>query len=90
MVSGRAAYIANYRAYIKISEIQNTPAPEPTPGQAPRRRVAMSVNDTQTTTGVENGELINGENGVQKVLINGELFIIRGEKMYDAKGKLVK
>ena len=90
LVSGRAAYIANYRAYIKISEIQNTPAPEPTPGQAPRRRVAMSVNDTQTTTGVENGELINGENGVQKVLINGELFILRGEKMYDAKGQLVK
>ena len=38
----------------------------------------------------ENGELINGENGVQKVLIDGELFILRGEKMYDAKGQLVK
>lgn len=90
LVSGRAAYIANYRAYIKISEIQNTPAPEPTPGQAPRRRVAMSVHGEQVATGFENGELINGENGVQKVLIDGELFILRGEKMYDAKGQLVK
>ena len=87
LVSGRAAYIANYRAYIKISEIQNTPAPEPTPGQAPRRRVAMSVNDTQTATGFENAE---ANEAPRKVLINGELFILRGEKMYDAKGQLVK
>ena len=86
LVSGRAAYVENYRAYIKLNQI--TPS-EPTlaPG---RRRISMSVNDTQTTTGVENGELINGENGVQKVLIDGELFILRGEKMYDAKGQLVK
>lgn len=86
LVSGRAAYVENYRAYIKLADI--TPS-EPTlaPG---RRRISMSVNDTQTTTGVENGELINGENGVQKVLIDGELFILRGEKMYDAKGQLVK
>ncbi len=88
LVSGRAAYIANYRAYIKISEIQNTPAPEPTPGQAPRRRVAMSVHGEQVATGVEN---VQGDNGqCIKVLINGELFILRGEKMYDAKGQLVK
>ena len=88
LVSGRAAYIANYRAYIKIAEIQNTPAPEPTPGQAPRRRIAMSVHGEQTATGVEN---VQGDN-VQctKVLIDGELFILRGEKMYDAKGQLVK
>ena len=86
LVSGRAAYVENYRAYIRLADI--TPS-EPTlaPG---RRRISMSVNDTQTTTGVENGELINGENGVQKVLIDGELFILRGEKMYDAKGQLVK
>lgn len=86
LVSGRAAYVENYRAYIRLADI--TPS-EPTlaPG---RRRISMSVNDTQTTTGFENGELINGENGVQKVLIDGELFILRGEKMYDATGRLVK
>ena len=84
LVSGRAAYIANYRAYIRLADI--TPS-EPTlaPG---RRRISMSVNDTQTTTGFEN---VQGDNGqCTKVLINGELFILRGEKMYDAKGQLVK
>lgn len=86
LVSGREAYVENYRAYIQLDQIDPS---EPTlaPG---RRRISMSVNDTQTTTGFENGELINGENGVQKVLIDGELFILRGEKMYDAKGQLVK
>lgn len=83
LVSGRAAYIANYRAYIQLNQI--TPS-EPTlaPG---RRRISMSVNDTQTTTGVENGE---ANEAPRKVLINGELFILRGEKMYDATGRLVK
>ena len=83
LVSGRAAYIANYRAYIQLNQI--TPS-EPTlaPG---RRRISMSVNDTQTTTGFENAE---ANEAPHKVLINGELFILRGEKMYDAKGQLVK
>ena len=83
LVSGRAAYIANYRAYIRLADI--TPS-EPTlaPG---RRRISMSVNDTQTTTGFENAE---ANEAPHKVLINGELFILRGEKMYDAKGQLVK
>ena len=83
LVSGRAAYVENYRAYIKLNQI--TPS-EPTlaPG---RRRISMSVNDTQTTTGFENAE---ANEAPRKVLINGELFILRGEKMYDAKGQLVK
>lgn len=83
LVSGRAAYIANYRAYIRLADI--TPS-EPTlaPG---RRRISMSVNDTQTTTGFENAE---ANEAPRKVLINGELFILRGEKMYDAKGQMVK
>lgn len=83
LVSGREAYVENYRAYIQLDQILPS---EPTlaPG---RRRISMSVNDTQTTTGVENGE---ANEAPHKVLINGELFILRGEKMYDAKGQLVK
>ncbi len=83
LVSGRAAYIANYRAYIKLNQINNTG------NQAPgRRRVAMTVHGEQNATGMENAQ---GDN-VQctKVLIDGQLFILRGEKMYDATGKLVK
>ncbi len=78
-------YVGANKAYIKLGEI--TPVePALVPG---RRRMSMSV-VRQTPTGLENGELLNGENGVQKVLINGELFILRGEKMYDATGRLVK
>jgi len=85
LVSGRAAYIANYRAYIVLDDIENTPAPQQ---GAPRRRVAMAVHGEQVATGVGN---VQGNN-VQctKVLINGQLFILRGEKMFDATGRLVK
>ena len=54
-----------------------------------RRRVALGVQDKNTATGLENGELMN-DAMVKKVLINGELFILRGKKMYDAQGHLVK
>ena len=76
------------RAYFKIGVEGGIPtnAVAPLPG---RRRVSMSA-VREIPTGLENGELINGENGVQKVLINGELFILRGEKMYNANGQLVK
>ena len=87
LVSGRDAYINNFRAYIKIAEIENTPAPEPTPGQAPRRRVAMTVHGEQVVTGID---AFNATEAPVKVLINGQIFILRGEKMYDATGRLVK
>ena len=82
LVSGRAAYIANYRAYIKIGSIVPKSA---APG---RRRVAMAVNGENAAQGIED---VQGDN-VQstKVLINGNLYILRGEKQYDATGRLVK
>lgn len=82
LVSGRAAYITNYRAYIKTGEINNV---QQAPGV---RRVAMPVNGQNTTTGMES--IQDSEISIQKVIINGQLFIIRGEKMYDATGRLVK
>ena len=86
LVSGRAAYINNFRAYIKLGEISTT-APEPTPGQAPRRRVAMAVHGEQTATGVD---AINAAEAPVKMMINSQMYILRGEKMYDATGRLVK
>ena len=42
----------------------------------------------QVTTDIENGELLNGENGVRKVLIDDVIYIITPEgKMYDITGK---
>ena len=82
LVSGRAAYINNFRAYIKLSQINNTGA------QAPgRRRVAMAVNGEQTATGVD---ALNAAEAPVKMMINGQMYILRGEKMYDATGRLVK
>jgi hypothetical protein len=43
-----------------------------------------------TPTGIENGEVLNGANGVQKIIINDQVFIIRGGQMYDVTGKAVR
>ena len=83
LVKGRAAYINNFRAYIKIGEI-NPSAQAPAPGV---RRVAMAVHGEQVATDID---ALNASEAPVKVLINGELFILRGEKMYDVTGKLVK
>lgn len=81
LVSGRAASIANYRAYIKVDMINYV---APAPG---RQRVAMVVNGNQVATGIENAE---ASEVPTKMLINGQLFIIRGEKMYNVNGQVVK
>ena len=75
--------VGNYRAYIKLSDIYGYPS-EPAPG---RRRVSMNVNGKQVATEVEN---VTNANAPQKVLINGRMFIILGEKMYDVTGQIVK
>lgn len=73
------------RAYVKLSEIDYLGSSSPAPG---RKRLLIGVNGAPAVaTGLENGEL---NEAPRKVLINGELFILRGEKMYDAKGQLVK
>jgi hypothetical protein len=46
------------------------------------------MDGNNVATGVENAETI--QEGVQKIMIDGQLFILRGEKMYDATGRLVK
>ena len=84
VVSANSAYILSHRAYIHLAGI--TPSePALAPG---RRRISMSVYSEQVATGIENTGFESET--PRKVLINGELFIIRGEKMYDAKGQLVK
>lgn len=49
------------------------------------------IADRQTTTDIENGEAVEGENGVRKVLIDNVLYLITPDgKMYDVVGKGVK
>lgn len=78
------AKIKSNRSYIVLEDI-NPSEPALAPG---RRRISMSVYSEQVATGIENTGFES--EAPRKVLINGELYIIRGEKMYDAKGQLVK
>lgn len=73
------------RAYIVLSEVPDYITPL-APG---RRRVSMGFNGTNTATGLDEIGQDSKANS-QKLLINGQLFILRGEKIYDATGRLVK
>ena len=72
------------RAYVKLSELD---AVNEAPQSAPGKRVRAMPMQTQVATGID---ALNASDAPAKVLINGQLFILRGEKMYDAKGQLVK
>ena len=51
------------------------------------RRITLGVNGQNTATGIEN---VGATEQPMKMIIDGQLYIIRGEKTYDAQGKLVK
>ena len=71
------------RAYVDLTT--------PHPAGAPRagvRRVVFDVQGSNAATGF--GEAQGDELQSTKVLIDGHLFIRRGEKTYDATGRLVK
>ena len=63
--------------------------PAAAPG-APKRmaQVIFNGNETETPTDIENVQ--TSDDKVQKLMQNGQLFIIRDGKMYNAQGQLVK
>ena len=68
------------RAYIILNEITDgTPAPG--------RRVRAIPMQQNTATGID---ALNATEKPVKLMINGQIYILRGEKMYDATGRLVK
>lgn len=77
--------ISAERAYLDMTAGINTVANAPAAG---RRRVCLTNQEVQIATGVD--QVQSDQVQSTKVLINGELFILRGEKMYDATGRLVK
>ena len=77
-------WLIEKRAYIVLSEVPDYV----TPVAQGRRRVSMGFNGTNTATGME--EVNSEELRVKKMLINGQIYILRGEKMYDVTGKVVK
>ncbi len=80
-------YCGENRAYFKMGVADGISGSyvAPAPG---RRRTSIGAGAPAVATGIENTGFES--EAPRKVLINGELFIIRGEKMYDAKGQLVK
>lgn len=75
------------RCYIKINAtVPSRTAYAPMPG---RDRIRMSIAGVSVVTGME--EITNDQSQMaNKVIIDGRLFILRGEKMYDATGRQVK
>ncbi len=82
--------LKKYRAYITSLDDVAPANQEPAPTQngAPRRRLVMGGNAPAVATDIDN--IFDNDTKVQKVLINGQLFIIRGAKTYDATGRFVK
>lgn len=80
--TGGVAKIVSNRAYLKYSEIPGTYTPKPG-----IKLVSIGAGAPQTPTGCEN---LDASEAPVKVMINGQMFILRGEKMYDAQGRLVK
>ena len=75
-------FVTKNRAYIELGSVdKNEPAP------VPGRRLVAIGQAPQVATGMES---VDASAQPVKMIINGQLFILRGEKMYDAQGKLVK
>lgn len=70
------------RAYV----VYNNLIPE-NPAPAPGRRVRAIPMQTNGTTGFEN---IQASEAPAKMIIDGKMYILRGEQMFDATGRLVK
>lgn len=84
-VNTENVYVGANRAYLNMAAVPDyNPAVAPAPGI---RRVYMSVYGEQTTTGMDE---LNASEAPAKVMIDGQLFILRGEKKYNANGQLVK
>ncbi len=73
------------RAYLNMAAVLEYNEGTPAPG---RRRVTMQTNGEQVATGMDEVN-VNSEVAV-KTLIDGQLFILCGQKMYDTTGRLVK
>ena len=81
--AGAWARVKSNRAYIHFADVP-TNVVAPLPG---RRRMSIGAAAPKNPTGLDE---LNAGDAPVKVMINGELFILRGEKMYDATGRLVK
>ncbi|MBQ2291776.1 MAG: chitobiase/beta-hexosaminidase C-terminal domain-containing protein [Paludibacteraceae bacterium] len=74
-------WVNAYRAYIVMEDVP-TGVPTQMPG---RRYISMDAKGENTTTGLDN--ITNGENTTIKVIVNGQLIIIRNGEKFNAQGQ---
>ena len=79
--AGTLNKIKENRAYLNMANVEGD-APQQMPG---RRYIGMSVQGENETTGFDNIQLPNANS--QKLIINGQLIIIRDGEMYNAQGQ---
>ena len=77
-------YVGEHRAYLDMTGVPAYSGAASAPG---RRRVTMAVHGEQVATGMD---ALDASEAPVKMIINGQLFILRGEKMYNVNGQLVK
>ena len=85
-----ATELYSERCYININSIEPTRQVKPQQSAA-LHRLVMGISGADApavTTGID--QMVNGKCQNGKLIIDGHLFIIRGEKMFDATGRLVK
>lgn len=85
MAKNTGVKIGQYRCYLQMDEVQPVSSPNPAPG---RRRITLGVQGEHVATDID--QVPSDQVPSTKVIIDGHLYILRGEKMYDAKGQLVK
>ncbi len=85
-INQSSTMIRSERCYINISPSEPTRAS--VPQNAARRRVTMSVHNTNVATGLDNVQ----NNNVQctKVIENGVLYVIKNGTKYNAQGQIIK
>ena len=81
---GSDNHLDAHRAYVLYNELQAVSA-DPVP--APGRRVKGMPLQRDAATGIDE---LNASEAPVKMVIDGQFFILRGEKLYDATGRLVK
>ena len=80
-----ATDLKSERCYININATE--PTRTPSSASPVRRRIVMGVQNTNAATGMDE---LNTSEAPRKMIIDGKMYIFRGEKMYNANGILVK
>ncbi|MBR6354954.1 MAG: InlB B-repeat-containing protein, partial [Paludibacteraceae bacterium] len=82
--TGADNYVGAHKAYINMGGVPEEGETAHVPG---RRYVTMQIGDVQTPTALDE-VTVNQENA--KFILNGQLYILRDGKLYNAQGQLVK